>query len=177
MGYEMPEVLTARFLEAVITAALFSPLVILAWKSPKAYRLVAIFLITAATLVFVGYQSYYEGAKRMYLKAMEAADYDKRHPPNRFEHPPFPPPDSLTHVIDGSAPYSTGKLDSVLLAHRPTVEEWKSTLLPGGIDEGFRQIAPLDRYYVLFTYIALCSMLWVFTFVHRLKRPKIAGES
>jgi hypothetical protein len=163
-------------MEAVITVTLFSPLVILAWKYPKAYRVVAISLITAATLVFVGYQSYYEGAKRMYLKAMDAADYDKRHPPNRFEQPAFPPPDSLVHVMDSPKLFFLGKLDSVLLAHRPTVEEWKSTLLPGGIDEGFKHVAPFDRHYVLFTYVVMCSMLWIFTFVHRLKRPRIAQE-
>jgi len=166
--------LTARFVEAVITASLLSPLVILAWKSPRVYHIVATSLIAAATLFFVLYQSYYQGAHTMYLKAMEASDYYQIRSRRVVEQMPLPPPDSLILVSPMSGRVQVQAMDSILNARRGTVEFWIEALLPGRIDSAFRHIAPLDRYYVLFTYFVLCSMLWAFTYVHRLKRSRMA---
>jgi hypothetical protein len=66
------------------------------------------------------------------------------------------------------------KMDSISTVRRGTVEFWIEWLLPGRIESAYRHVAPLDRYYVLFTWVALCSMLWAFTYVHRLKRPRMA---
>jgi hypothetical protein len=166
--------LTARFVEAVITASLLSPLVILAWKYPRVYRIVAIGLLAATTLFFVLYQAYYQGAHTMYLKAMEASDYYQIRSRPLGERMPLPSPDSLMDISQLSGRLQVVEMDSIFTARRGTVEFWIEALLPGRIESAYRHVAPLDRYYVLFTWVTLCSMLWAFTYIHRLKTRRMA---
>ena len=163
----------ARFVESLITVALFAPLVILAWTFPKAYRIVATCLVGASTLFLVAYQSYYEGAERMYIRAMEASNYYQK-PLPRYAEPRAIDPDYELHAYHTES--FTVLSDTAFSARRHTLEFW-ADVLPAKIDSEFIHVAPLNRYVVLFTYILLCSMLWTFTYVHRLKRSKTAQQS